>query len=272
MRLAFASALTMLSSLAFGQADSAKQAKVRVVGIYDSRTGEPLQGVEVVDVLTGTFASTTATGTAALAFIAYRGSGAVVELRKVGYQAKQLVLNRADTIPITEVLEPVAALPAIVTTETYRIVIDRALRDGFDQRCGQRTTTCFRPDDLLSNASQNLADLGSRANGVSVPACAGGTLRGGRIIGAAADRVCGVITMRNLKPDRSPFCQPTFFVDGFEWDAAMGAPMDLAPGKPSAAPYSTSSVVGVEVYASDAPRPSRFEGKLGCGAIVLWTK
>jgi len=66
--------------------------------------------------------------------------------------------------------------------------------------------------------------------------------------------------------------QPTFFVDGFEWNTKMGAPTDLTPGRPAEGPYTPTNVKGVEVYMSERNRPLRFTGDPTCGAIVIWTK
>jgi hypothetical protein len=68
------------------------------------------------------------------------------------------------------------------------------------------------------------------------------------------------------------YCEPTIFVDGYEWNSRMGAASDLAVGSPPTAPYTASNVKGVELYPTGRPRPQRFEGDPHCGAIVVWTK
>ena len=68
-------------------------------------------------------------------------------------------------------------------------------------------------------------------------------------------------------------CAPTYYVDGFRWDAAqMGAPIDPAYASTRAAPLDWSNVTGIEVYPATANRPARFGGDPDCGVIVLWTK
>jgi hypothetical protein len=72
------------------------------------------------------------------------------------------------------------------------------------------------------------------------------------------------------------YCIPTYFVDGYEWNArTMGAPID-PPGPRSPlvppAPYTTANVASIEVYSTERERPLRFQGDYQCGVIVLWTK
>jgi hypothetical protein len=68
------------------------------------------------------------------------------------------------------------------------------------------------------------------------------------------------------------YCQPTFFIDGFEWNPGSGIPADMVPGSPPQAPFTPANVKAVEVYPPAGGRPSRFTGDPNCGAIVIWTK
>jgi len=218
--------------------------------------------VQVRDVFSGTYAVTTATGTVRLDYLTFRGAAAFIERRRLGYQMKQIVVNRADTTPITEVMEPVVTLPRVVTTAKYRIDRDAGRWDGFEERCRSASVTCIRNEQLEQQPAANLADLLIRAPGITLGAC--GSVRG-------RSEQCGRIAM---KPTTSPpaYCQPTFFVDGFEWNTKMGAPTDLTPGRPAEGPYTPTNVKGVEVYMSEQNRPLRFTGDPTCGAIVIWTK
>jgi hypothetical protein len=78
----------------------------RILGVFDDSTGAVLSGVEVVDFATGTFATTTPTGTASLAFLP-EGT-ATIELRKTGYASQKLevTISPRDTLPITVLLSP----------------------------------------------------------------------------------------------------------------------------------------------------------------------
>jgi TonB-dependent receptor-like protein len=265
MRLHIRAAIALLgavvSPLSGQTPDSAPKAPTRIIGVFDARTGEPLPGVQVRDSVTGTYAVTTATGTAPLTFLTFRRALAVVELRKLGYQPKQIVVKLADSA-ITETLEPVVTLAPVVTTAKYRIDRDEGRWDGFNQRCLSKSVTCIRNEDLEKRPSANIADFLLHAEGVTMGTCGGGSQRNGQ---------CGRIAMRPTVIPPS-FCQPTFFVDGFEWNSRMGAPTDLAPHRPAQGPYTPTNVKAIEVYPPGKTRPLRFEGDPLCGAVVIWTK
>jgi hypothetical protein len=258
------------ASLVSAQPDSAHKARPRIIGVFNSRTGEPVPGVQVRDAFSGTYAVTTATGTAPLTFLTFRGAAAFIELRKLGYQAKQIIVSGADSASITEVLEPVVELAPIVTTEKYRIDRDAGKWDGFGERCQSKSVTCFGSEELQKRPIANLADFIIHAEGVTMGACGGGGGAGS----ARRNGLCGTIAMR---PTSIPpaFCRPTFFVDGFEWDSHPGVPppSDLVPGKPAEAPYTPANVKAIEVYAPGRSRPLRFQGgDPTCGVVVIWTK
>jgi len=250
------------SALAAQSADSSHTAAARIIGVFDTQTGAPLEGVQVHDAFSGAFKLTSNTGTARLDFLTFRGAAAVVELRKLGYEPTQLVVSRADTAPITAVMEPLAMLPRVTTTARYRLDRDPGKWDGFEDRCRSGSGTCIRNEDLERQPAANIADFLIREPGVTLGAC--GNV-GGR------NSQCGHVAM---KPTVSPpaYCLPTFFVDGMEWDVKMGPPVDLTPGRPAGAPFTPTNVKGVEVYPSERNRPLRFLGDPTCGAIVIWTK
>jgi hypothetical protein len=259
--------LAMVPSLTAQVPDSTHRAAPRIIGVFDSRTGEPLAGVEVIDALTGTYATTTATGTARIDFVAYRGDATLVELRKLGYQAKQLLVSKSDTAAITEVLDRAIQLAPVVSTEHYRIDRDPGLRDGFETRCQSKLVTCFRDEDLLKKQNGNLADVLIHANGITIGACGGGS---GKLT-ASRSAQCGKIAMHSATTP-PPYCAPTYFIDGIAWNPIVGTPVDVVPGPPPAAPYTPENVKSIEVYPAGQIRPLRFEGDVTCGAVVIWTK
>jgi Carboxypeptidase regulatory-like domain len=73
----------------------------RLLGVFDELTGEPIAGVEVADSTSGTFATTTATGTVSLAFLPEGLS--TLRIRKLGYAELHLpvVISPKDSLPIT---------------------------------------------------------------------------------------------------------------------------------------------------------------------------
>jgi hypothetical protein len=130
-----------------------------------------------------------------------------------------------------------------------------------------KSVTCIRNEDLEKKPAANLADFLIRADGMTIGTCGGGS--GKR--SAQRNGQCGKIAMRSTVIPPS-YCQPTFYVDGFEWDSHMGAPSDLAPNRPAEAPYTPSNVKAIEVYPPGKTRPARFAGDSKCGVVVIWTK
>jgi hypothetical protein len=76
----------------------------RVLGVFDAQSGDPLSGADVVHVETGTFASTTNTGTVSLAFLPEGTS--TIKIRKPGYAdvTMEVSISARDTVPITVVV------------------------------------------------------------------------------------------------------------------------------------------------------------------------
>ena len=233
-----------------------------LLGVFDSATGQPISGVQVRDEFSGAYAMTTVTGTVRLTYLSFRGSAAFVRLMKLGYEPKSVIVAAGDTTPITEVLNRVATLGPVVTTERYRIDRDDGQWSGFARRCSQRTVTCFHDSTLASKPLSNMADLLLGARGVTIGACGSDNTRNSQ---------CGRVSMRSsvIPP---AYCEPSIFVDGFWWNPHVTSPIDMTPGTAPKAPFMPANVKGVEVYSTEMPRPLRFAGDPFCGAIVLWTK
>jgi hypothetical protein len=112
-------------ALLFGQSDSSVAGTKRVflgriLGVFDQVTGEPVEGVEVYDLISKFSALTTSTGTVALSFV--DSGGSIIRLRKVGYEAALLtVTNRAGDVPITTVMMRAGVVLPKVTTKAARL-------------------------------------------------------------------------------------------------------------------------------------------------------
>jgi hypothetical protein len=78
--------------------------RLRVAGVFDADSGDPLPGVDVIDTLSGTSAKTTTTGTVSLAFVP-EGTR-VLRLHRESYRDTTFTLTiaPADTAPLTLVL------------------------------------------------------------------------------------------------------------------------------------------------------------------------
>lgn len=75
----------------------------RLIGVFDMTTGQVIEGAEVVDVASGTFMRTSATGTATLAFLS--ADAKEISVRKPGYEPLTMAVPH-DTASLTVVLTP----------------------------------------------------------------------------------------------------------------------------------------------------------------------
>ncbi|HEY4302955.1 MAG TPA: hypothetical protein VGM82_00700 [Gemmatimonadaceae bacterium] len=92
-----------LATPVFAQSrDSAMiRTRIRVVGVFDRQTGEPVEGAEVRDYNSGFTALTTKTGTVAL--LLSDTLGTLVNIKKIGFNQQTIMVATAieDTIPLT---------------------------------------------------------------------------------------------------------------------------------------------------------------------------
>ena len=92
----------------------------RILGVYASDTGAPLESVIITDMLSGTKILTTSTGTATLAFLPDGGS--FIRITKLGYETQTFLaaISPKDTAPLTVILvhSTATTLAPVVTTDT----------------------------------------------------------------------------------------------------------------------------------------------------------
>jgi hypothetical protein len=89
--------------------------RIRLVGVYDARSGAPIEGAEVTDVSTHGTATTPKSGVVGLALTDTNGT--FVSVKKIGYSPELVLVGTGlrDTVPLTVVLRSADVLPAVVT-------------------------------------------------------------------------------------------------------------------------------------------------------------
>ena len=131
--------------------------RFRLLGVYDQSTGQPIEGVEIADLLTGASRLTSSTGTVSLYFMP--DGGGLVRIRKVGFEAAMLpvTISATDTTPVTVVLARSVELPAMVTRDSAPQYRSPALR-GFEERRAQKFGHFISEADLRKADGRRLVE------------------------------------------------------------------------------------------------------------------
>ncbi len=214
----------------------------RLLGVYDEVSGEPLEGLEVRDLMSGLSAMTTATGTVGLFFLPEGGS--MVRLRKVGYATQTLTIpiSAADTVPITVTMSHAVVLPTVTTTGKAQnpVYASGPLR-GFEERMTTGIGHYIAYEDIRKNEHMTLADLLRQLGGLTIV-----TIRGNDY---AASTRCSA-GLGGKSPRRA-----TVFLDNVKMEApALNTLLQ------------TTEIAGVEWYAGPAETPEEFNSTgNGCG-------
>lgn len=223
---------------------------VRLLGVFDDATGDPVGGAQVVDLATKRVAVTSVSGAISLAFLPPGVS--VLLIRKIGYAPRfqTVTVSAADTVSITMALEPRAqVLPGVRTTATNttsgRLATFELHRaGGFGH---------FLTQDQLEKAEGHLtSDVFRRIPGV--------WLRFDTRSGAwyvASFRSGGGGTP----------CPATVVVDGTSMRGPFDGVFDINSIRPE-------EMAGVEFYAGGATTPIAYGGTQGggCGTVLIWTR
>ncbi|MDB4873733.1 MAG: hypothetical protein JWM41_179 [Gemmatimonadetes bacterium] len=163
MLLSGAPVALAIPSTAHAQVDTARaRVRLRVIGVFDEETGNPLEGADVSDALTGITSRTTTTGTVAV-FLGDT-TGTLLRIKKVGYQASTVLLGTAlrDTSPVTvTMLHAGHALAPVITVGERSVrlapsdTISTLLRNGFYERreAGGAPRFAFVTGDRLRGSS-----------------------------------------------------------------------------------------------------------------------
>jgi len=222
----------------------------RLLGAYDAQSGDPIEGLEVIDVASGTTALTTKTGTVSLAFLPDGGS--LVRLRKLGYApvTMNVAISPADTSPLTIVMKRAAQeLPAVVTKDSARRYISPGLQ-GFEER--RRAGFGHFIDDSTLRASEG------RTMAYMVARLPGATLKGGHLVSTRTASQGAVFS----KGSPGLNCPVSVYVDGVRLTSS-----------PDLQGQTTDTYAGVEFYASNTTTPIWISSSNSrCGVLLLWTR
>jgi hypothetical protein len=238
----------------------------RLMGVFDEDTGQPLNGVEVMDMQTGTSALTTSTGTVSLMFLSPGGSQ--VRIRKLGYavQTMSIPMSPSDTSGITVTLKRVAELPAVITRDSSRRYISPGLR-GFEERRKTRTAGYFIDETVLRKEdNRSLGNLlTAHAPGVMVKQMSGSAmflLKSARCTnGGQPDVYVDGVALAHIPDTRWPGSSRARASND-----TRDVPIDLSQ-------FQVSDLGAVEYYPDNATMPAQFSRtSAGCGALMLWTR
>lgn len=239
--------------LVVGQAASAQQApaipgyRMRILGVFDDRTGDPVEAADIVDVLSGNVMRTSSTGTVALAFLP--DGGGLVRIRKVGFEPQTMMVSISpeDTLPITVILKRVVELAAMTVVDSAPRYTSSGLR-GFEARRVNRASGAFVSEaEIRKEENRQLGQfLIAKVPNVVITHGRSGSL--------------------NLR--RSPRCgrgaDPDVYLDGVL--VAMPKPVDLSH-------FQLTELAGIEYYPNTATAPPEFNRTSGaCGALLLWSR
>lgn len=225
--------------------------RARIVGVFDFSTGEPIEGAEIVDLMSGTKAVTTKTGTVSLVYLPDGGS--LVRIRKIGYTpiTTFFAISPADTIPLTIMLVSTAAvLPAVVTRDSSPHYISPGLRQ-FEERRKVGLGHFVTEAELRKSDAREMPDVLRQVSGVRINC----TTRTPRRCTAASF---------------SAGCPSAIYVDGIR-----NTDLNLLM-------LQVGQFAGVEVY-SAATAPAQYSmtesrataGRMGsasCGVLLFWTR
>ena len=250
--------------------------RIRLLGVYDETSSEPLAGVRVLAINSGLSSLTTRTGTVTLVYLP-PGLNAV-RLQKVGYepQTMSVSIGPADTTPVTVLMHRVTELPKVTTTAPETKYISPALR-GFEERRKMALSGYFIGDSVL-RAEEN------------------------RALGDVLKAHAPSVIIYNGKANanwlvQSPRCMmggpPQVYIDGVAISAPLAPPPGTSPVKPSTRGFGGSAAAqakdasmpfdlslfkvmdyaGVEWYPDNDQAPIEFAHTSGrCGALMLWTR
>jgi hypothetical protein len=229
--------------------------RARLLGVYDAKTGDAIEGAEVGDMLAKVTALTTKTGTVTLSFLPEGGT--LVRIRKVGYEPTTLMaaISPEDTVPLTVLLNPSApTLPTVVTTEkASHNYISPQLKAFDERRLSGQGGHFIVEEELRKNDHQPLTNVVRRLPGLQVKCISKGIKSGACYATSFRQKSSHVMSGGE--------CMIDLYLNG-----AVYTDPDLQQ-------LMTQQFAGVEFYGGGASIPIQYN-KMGasCGVLLLWTR
>jgi TonB-dependent Receptor Plug Domain. len=231
----------------------------RILGVFDAESGEPIEGVQVLDALNGVSALTTSTGTVSLRFLPEGGS--MVQIRKVGYRPTTLVIEigPADTIPLTVVIARVAAatarsvqtLPTVVTKDSSPRSISPGL-NAFEERRRSGFGHFITEAELRKQDNRTMTNVIRDLPGVTMVCPKTGPRK----------FECYAISGRgNKNAILGGGCEMNLYID------------NVAVSDNDLVKLNVSEFAAIEFYSGGATIPAQYNRTgASCGVILLWTR
>ncbi len=235
--------------------------RFRLLGVYDDATGDPIEGVEVADILNGNKSLTTSTGTVSLMFLPEGGS--LIRLRKVGYapQTLTVAISPADTAPVTITLNRATELPTVVVRDSAPTHLSPRM-STFEEHRKQGLGQFITEEELRKNESRSLPNLlASKLAGMqATPGKTSSTYL------TSTRKMC---MGRALSGCSHPNCYVRVFTDGtLTYDTSMGL-----QSLPDFARLNISDYGAVEFYPGGAVLPAGISPlNSDCGTLLLYTR
>jgi hypothetical protein len=247
---------------------SIPRAPLRIIGVYDEISGQPIPAVEISETATGTSVMTSTTGSANLGFIVPKGGE--IRIRKIGFEEQTMTVSMtpADTQPITIIMKRVAELPAVVTKDAAPRYLSPTLK-SFEERRKNHTSGYFIDEATLRKEDNRAL--------------------GNVLVAHAPGAIVKQVSSANFLL-KSPRCSsggmPDVYIDGVplahlddpRWPTPGKNRFSKAPPDPREFPidlnqFAVSDLAGVEFYPDNATMPVQFSRtSAGCGALFLWTR
>jgi hypothetical protein len=230
--------------------------RYRLLGVYDETTGQPIEGVDVADLLSGVHSPTSRTGTVSLFFVPDGGS--LIRLRKLGYEAQTfpVAISPTDTTPITVTLRAAPQqLAAMRITDSMPKYSSARLRSAearlrshaggyfIDETAMRKLDNSTMTSALIAKAAGLMSVLGPHGESYFI----------------STRHPCVSPLVGCVKPN----CFINVYVDGIRSTIRPDFNR-LWPGDYAIA----------EFYPGEASTPAEFGGELlnPCGVLLLWSR